>query len=70
MGINLRGALFGFFIGRVGFNLLTSPAETTAELKSITYEEHRNRWLSSDYIATWFGRFTFQYFCLIGKRND
>ena len=43
LGINLRGMIFGFFIGRIGFNLLTSPAETTAELQSITYEEHRNR---------------------------
>ena len=65
LGINIRGAIFGFFIGRIGYNLITNPQDTAEEFKSITFEELRNRWLSSDYIATWLGRFIFQFFCLM-----
>ena len=65
LGINIRGAIFGFFIGRIGYNIITNPVDTAEEFKSITFEELRNRWLSSDYITTWMGRFSFQYFCLM-----
>ena len=65
LGINIRGAIFGFFIGRIGYNIITNPVDTAEEFKSITFEELRNRWLSSDYITTWMGRFSYQYFCLM-----
>ena len=42
-----------------------NPTDTAEEFKSITFQELRNRWLSSDYITTWAGRFIFQFFCLM-----
>ena len=60
-GINIRGTIFSFFLGRVLYNVITDPQGTREELQSITYEELRNRVLSNDYLLTWAGRFTFQF---------
>lgn len=65
MGINIRNQIFGFFIGRVGYNIITDPAGTAEEFKDISWDELRNRMLSSNYLTTWLGRFIFQFFCVI-----
>ena len=62
MGINLRNTMFGFFLGRVMFNYITDPTGTMEELNSITWTELRDRMLSNNYLATWLGRFVFQFF--------
>ena len=62
MGINLRNTMFGFFLGRVMFNYITDPTGTMEEFKSITWTELRDRMLSNNYLATWLGRFVFQFF--------
>jgi len=60
-GINIRNTIFGFFLGRVMFNVITDPQGTRDELNSITWTELRNRMLSNDYLLTWTGRFAFQF---------
>lgn len=65
MGINIRNAIFGFFLGRVLFDVIVDPAGTQEEFENMTWTELRNRMLSNDYLATWLGRFTFQYLILI-----
>ena len=65
MGINLRNTMFGFFLGRVMFNYITDPTGTMEELKSITWTELRDRMLSNNYLATWLGRFVFQFFLVV-----
>ena len=65
MGINIRGSIFGFWLGRVAYNYITNPHRTTEEFKSITISEIRDRMLSSDYLTTWAGRFIFQFFCVM-----
>jgi len=65
MGINLRNTMFGFFLGRVMFNYITDPTGTMEELNSITWTELRDRMLSNNYLATWLGRFVFQFFLVV-----
>ena len=65
MGINIRNQIFGFFLGRVGFNWITDPNGTAEEFRDISWDELRNRMLSSNYLTTWAGRFIFQFFCVM-----
>ena len=65
MGINIRNTIFGFFLGRVLFDIIIDPVATREELESITFTELGNRMLSNDYLATWLGRFTFQYLLVV-----
>ena len=64
-GINIRNQIFGFFLGRVLYDFITDPEGTREEIAGITWTELRNRMLSNDYLATWLGRFTFQYFLVV-----
>ena len=61
MGINIRNAIFGFFLGRVLFDVIVDPAGTQEEFENMTWTELRNRMLSNDYLLTWTGRFAFQF---------
>lgn len=65
MGINIRNQIFGFFLGRVLYDIITDPEGTKEEFEDISWTELRNRMLSNDYLATWLGRFTFQYFLVV-----
>jgi len=65
MGINIRNQIFGFFLGRVIYDIITDPVGTREEFESITWTELRNRMLSNKYLATWLGRFVFQFFLVI-----
>ena len=65
MGINIRNQIFGFFLGRVLYDIITDPQGTKEEFEDISWTELRNRMLSNDYLATWLGRFTFQYFLVV-----
>ena len=65
MGINIRNTIFGFFLGRVLFDIIIDPVATREELESITFTELGNRMLSNDYLAIWLGRFTFQYLLVV-----
>ena len=57
--------MFGFFFGRVLFNYITDPAGTAEEFRRTTWTELRDRMLSNNYLATWLGRFVFQFFLVV-----
>jgi len=64
MGINIRNTIFGFFLGRVMYNVITDPAGTQKEFESITFETVRETALSSKFLTTWTGRYATQFISL------